>query len=201
VVELVHPQDRYEVSYSDAMAEFYLELRGVPPTAKQLAEFVALTRAMDRNAAGVELPEDRVPGSTFWLVEGEVYLGRVDIRHWLTDDLRRDGGHVGYSIRPSARRNGYGRLSLKLALVECCALGMDRVLVTCDITNEASRRIIEANGGILEDVIGVEGREASTMRFWIDIPVVGAAPEGPSSFAGAARSPTWRLDQRLDGRG
>jgi predicted acetyltransferase len=58
---------------------------------------------------------------------------------------------------------------LQLALVRCRALGLDQVLVTCDVTNEASRRIIEANGGVLEDVLQVEGRDVATMGFWIDL--------------------------------
>jgi len=97
--------------------------------------------------------------------EGEA----LEVRTELTDALRRYGGHVGYAIRPSARRQGHGTTALRLALERCRAIGLARVLVTCDETNAASRRIIEANGGVLEDLVVLQGRPARTMRYWIDV--------------------------------
>jgi predicted acetyltransferase len=148
MAELARPAEQYEASYREAAAESFEADRGRAPTEAELAEWVAVTRAFDDNFAGLALA-DQIPGSTFWLVEGDQYLGRVDIRHRLNEDLRRRGGHIGFEIRPSARRKGYGRLAVHLALAECRRLGLDRVLVTCNATNVASRRIIEANGGAL----------------------------------------------------
>jgi predicted acetyltransferase len=126
----------------------------------------------------VGLPEGFVAGSTFWLVQAGVFVGRVEIRHELNDELRRLGGHVGYAVRPSRRGQGLGTEALALALVECRTLGIDVVLVTCDVDNEPSRRIIERNGGVLEDIINVPGRPVPTMRWWID-PRASAGGPGP----------------------
>jgi predicted acetyltransferase len=129
---------------------------------------VDATRVFDDNFAELALP-DQVPGSTFWLVDADRYLGRVDIRHCLDPALTRYGGHIGFEIRVSERRKGYGRLALQLGLGECRQLGVRRVLVTCEATNAASRNIIEANGGILEDVIDLDDQGTQGMRFWIDM--------------------------------
>jgi len=99
-------------------------------------------------------------------VEGDEYIGRLDIRHHLTEHLRQIGGHIGYGIRPSKRRQGYGRLILKLGLEKAKEMGIEKVLVTCDVTNVGSRKIIEANGGVMENEIQVDG-SPDKARFWI----------------------------------
>nr|WP_319464069.1 GNAT family N-acetyltransferase [Micromonospora sp. RTP1Z1] len=75
------------------------------------------------------------------------------------------GGHIGYGVRPSARRRGVATFALGVALSEAARRGIDPVLVTCDDDNTASARIIERHGGVLEDVRDTElGR---IRRYWI----------------------------------
>ena len=50
---------------------------------------------------------------------------------------------------------------LAAALPRAHAMGIDPVLVTCDVDNVASRRVIEANGGVLENEL--QGK----LRFWV----------------------------------
>lgn len=96
-----------------------------------------------------------------WISSGEEIVGFLAIRHTLNEHLLDQGGHIGYSVRPSHRRQGHASRALGLALPLVASLGIDRVLVTCENDNEASRRTIEANGGVLEDQRG------SKQRFWI----------------------------------
>ena len=96
----------------------------------------------------------------FWMVEGDELIGYVAIRHRLSPWLLDQGGHVGYGVRPSRRREGHATRALGLALVEARALGIERALVTCDHDNVASRRTIERNGGVLED------RRGDKLRYW-----------------------------------
>jgi predicted acetyltransferase len=84
------------------------------------------------------------------------------VRHRLTPWLLDQGGHIGYSVRPSRRREGHASRALALAVRRAAELGLDRVLVTCDDDNEGSRRTIEAAGGVHEDTRGVK------RRYWID---------------------------------
>ena len=99
----------------------------------------------------------------FWIVdEGDDYVGSLALRHELTPFLLREGGHIGYWVRPSARRRGHAREALRLALpLARDEVGLDRVLVTCREANEGSRRAIEANGGVYED------SRNGTRRYWI----------------------------------
>ena len=75
-------------------------------------------------------------------------------------------GHIGYKIRPSERRKGYGKLICRLAIGEARKLGIGDILITCDDDNIGSRKIIEANGGQLQDIID-NNRAALTRRYWI----------------------------------
>jgi predicted acetyltransferase len=91
-----------------------------------------------------------VPYHTFWLVQDETrILGELRLRHRLTEMLAIEGGHIGYNIRPSERRKGYGTLQLRLGLEKARGLRLTRVLVTCDDDNLPSAKIIETNGGVL----------------------------------------------------
>jgi predicted acetyltransferase len=93
------------------------------------------------------------------------HLGAISLRLTLNDFLLRAGGHIGYGVRPSARRRGLATWALGAVLPEARALGLERVLVTCDDANVASARTIESNGGVLEDVRVTE--LGQTRRYWI----------------------------------
>lgn len=106
-------------------------------------------------------PAGFVPDTILWFSDGPTFIGRLAIRHRLTDSLRETGGHIGYDVRPSARRRGHGTEMLRQALPIANALGIDPALVTCDVDNIGSRRVIEANGGRLED------ERLGKLRFWV----------------------------------
>lgn len=106
-------------------------------------------------------PRGLVPATHLWWVAGVEYLGRVHLRHRLTPALWEVGGHLGYHVVPPHRRRGHATAMLAETLPFAAALGIDELLVTCDVDNEASRRVIEANGGELEDRRGVK------LRFWV----------------------------------
>ncbi|NEE01352.1 GNAT family N-acetyltransferase [Phytoactinopolyspora halotolerans] len=106
-------------------------------------------------------PGGHVPATTMWWVDGTDYLGRIAIRHRLTDSLWRLGGHIGYDVRPSARRQGHATAMLKSALPIARDLGIEQALVTCDDDNVASRKVIENNGGVFENQI------ERKLRFWV----------------------------------
>jgi predicted acetyltransferase len=96
-------------------------------------------------------PAHHVPATTLWWVEGQEYLGRIAVRHRLTPALLEAGGHIGYDVRASARRRGYATAMLAAVRPVAHALGIDPALITCEDTNVASWRVIEANGGVYED--------------------------------------------------
>lgn len=99
--------------------------------------------------------------------ENEV-IGVVNIRHCLTEELLRTGGHIGYGIKPSMRRKGYATRLLNLSLEECQKLGLKKILITCDKENEGSRKTIQHNGGQMENEF-VENDGNIVQRYWISI--------------------------------
>ncbi len=115
------------------------------------------------------VPEGRIGSTTLFTCrrsDGRI-VGIVDIRHSLSPFLLDRGGHIGYSVRPSQRRQGVATAQLALALQECRKLGIDRALVTCDKHNLGSARTIQKNGGVLENEVG-EGNEV-IQRYWIQL--------------------------------
>lgn len=107
------------------------------------------------------LPESWVPASFRWILEDGQLVGTIAVRHRLTDALLVVGGHIGYAVRPSARRRGVASAALRLALGLAGRIGIDPALVTCEADNVASARTIEACGGVLEDVRG------TSRRYWV----------------------------------
>jgi predicted acetyltransferase len=99
-----------------------------------------------------------VPVTELWFVDGSDYLGTVIIRHHLTPALEREGGHLGYHVVPGHRRRGHATQMLAQALAVCQRLGLGQVLVTCAVDNQGSRRVIEANGGVLDRIVDGEAR-------------------------------------------
>lgn len=110
-----------------------------------------------------------VPDSTFFALDitRNIFVGAVNIRHYLNERLLKMGGHIGDGIRPSERRKGYATAMIGLALEECKKLGIDKVLMVCDKNNIGSRKSIINNGGILENEIEVDGD--IEQRFWITL--------------------------------
>ena len=111
--------------------------------------------------AGTPCPAER-HGSPRWIVEDGRVLGGIALRHIFDDDI----GHIGYGVRPSARRRGLATWALAEMLQEARAvLAVDRVLVPCLADNIASARTIERNGGVLEGIRVTD--HGPVARYWI----------------------------------
>jgi predicted acetyltransferase len=131
---------------------------------------------LDERERGVDLPPGQVPSTFLFAFVDERIVGRVSIRHRLTDALIHTGGHVGYVVVPECRRRGYATAMLRQALdIARERLGIDRVMVSCDDDNVGSIRTIERNGGTLENVVA--GPDATpTRRYWIETRGRGTGP-------------------------
>lgn len=168
-MKLIRPSYKYLGSYWSAIRE---EKRHRPDAEPYYTNPWTVVRRSRRNEAGLSLAPGWVPSTTFWLVDDEQFIGTVNIRHELNSSLRAYGGHIGYGVRYSENNKGYGTMLLGMALeYSRDALELDRVLVTCNDLNIPSARVIEKNGGILEDKIinHVDGSTVLTRRYWIDL--------------------------------
>jgi predicted acetyltransferase len=175
----VEPEKLQLFQPSHALREEFLAFRAEFPANEEIpglasmnsGDFDTDVRSALSHAKGIGLADGWVPAHTFWLVRNErTIIGVLQIRHSLTPFLEREGGHIGYSVRPSERGKGYATRMLGMALEEARRLGLKRVLITCDKRNVASARVIQKNGGRLENEIAsrLPDREL-TQRYWIEL--------------------------------
>jgi len=164
MLELAEPSKEYEKSFIEAAHEFANE--GSPEGSEAISDFDAYISNLRAESEGKSLKPNYVPASTFWLIDDGSYIGRVNIRHSLNKTLEKVGGHIGYAIRPTKRKQGYGRAALEMALPQAKKIGLSRVLITCDEDNMGSRKIIESSGGRLRDTVS-EKQGKLTRRYWI----------------------------------
>ncbi len=155
-MKMVFPHIAYKEKAIDYIREFYeygSEINGTGSLDRYLKEHTYedwLEKIIgDMDIANI--PESRVPGLTYFYVreEDDRIVGMVNIRLALNDFLRNEGGHIGYSIRPTERRRHYATGMLSAALKVCDTIGIKEVLVSCDKENIASAGVIRNCGGVL----------------------------------------------------
>jgi len=169
---LVIPRVEYESSYRNYISEIKANDDSMIPFVLNLPndDFNSFLSEVHGYARGEGLAPEFVAHSTFWLIENSSEIvGIANIHHELTEKLKIEGGHIGYSIRPSRRGQGYGNAILNESLKEARKLGILKVLITCDKENVPSARVILRNGGTLESESYVEARQAVVQRYWINL--------------------------------
>ncbi len=114
---------------------------------------------------------EKVPAETYFLVResDNKIIGMINIRLRLNDDLKRFGGHIGYSIRPTERRKGYNKINLYLGLKKCAEHGIDRVMIDCAVDNIGSDKTIKSLGGVLERTELDSSDNELVNVYWINV--------------------------------
>jgi predicted acetyltransferase len=159
-----------EQSFKCAVNEFLTDKSGFEfafnyDTSIHFSEYI---RMVNDWSSGFNLPDKFVPNTFLVGLVNNKIIGRVSIRHILSEYLAVAGGHIGYGIVPSERYKSYGTMLLKLAIPVAFSLGIYRILITCDNDNFGSRKIIEKNGGIFENLIEDPYSKIIKRRYWIE---------------------------------
>lgn len=164
--KLVTPQRKYSASWQIIVEKFRHDAKSIGLW-KILGDpgniDLCISNAGDYSQ-GRNLPSGWVPCSMFWMIDGDDIVGIVNIRHQLNESLFERGGHIGYEIVPSERNKGYGKKILALSIIKAKEIGIHKILITSFEDNIASRKIIEANGGKLENKIIASGEDKPTCR-------------------------------------
>ena len=173
-VRLIEPTIELESEFFAMIKEFKIEGREVIDGIGSIdvKNFKNSIKQAKNHAKGIGLPDGWVPASTYWLICQNRIVGTCNLRHELNEFLRKFGGHVGFSVRPSERKKGFGTLMLGLLLGKAQELGIMRALVTCDDNNIASARVIEKNDGKFVDKV-TNDSEVLIRRYWIDLSMGG----------------------------
>lgn len=163
--------DQYKEAYIDSLKQIEIGnmkkhcLMFINPDEEDIIQHFRDSRDQSK------LPPHYVPSYDYFAVDDDKFIGVIHIRIRLTENLFRYGGHIGYGINPKYWKMGYGKKVLKLGLEQCKNLIEDeKILITCDDDNIGSYKIIESNGGILENKVENEdgGEKFLTRRYWIE---------------------------------
>lgn len=180
MIKLVIPSVKYKETFISAVKEMK-QLQGfISPSVKQFAEYdldklehdfdnYIVTPLID-TMNGVNLPKGFVPATEYWIIKDEQFVGRICLRHKLTEFMEKYIGHIGYMVVPSFRKQGIARLALKYVLQEAYKRGLSEVLIICEENNYISKHmLLQAikNYGGHEDVFQ-EKNGTKMLRYWIN---------------------------------
>lgn len=172
-IELVKLTSEYQTQLSDMLTEWKADIEKNNTNNSPWAIFRNDFHDFDSYLENLEIKEGNkdglVPDTTLFCLDKDrnIFVGAVNIRHYLNEYLLQCGGHIGDGIRPSERRKGYATAMIGLALKECKKLGIDKVLMCCDKENIGSAKSIQKNGGVLENEIEKDG--TIEQRYWISL--------------------------------
>lgn len=172
-IELVRLTPEYQDQLFDMLTEWKTDIEenhtNHSPWAIFRNDFLDFDAYLENLEIKKETEEGRVPDTTLFCLDRDrnIFVGAVNIRHYLNEELLLTGGHIGDGIRPSERRKGYATAMIALALEECKKLGIERVLMCCDKDNIGSAKSILRNGGVLENEVEEDGH--LEQRYWIQL--------------------------------
>lgn len=167
-LKLVKLSEQYKDQLFEMMGEWTAANEKIVPYAIRKNDYHNFEYYLDNLEIKEEI-DGEVPDTTLFCldVDRNIFVGAVNIRHYLNEAMLLNGGHIGDGIRPSERRKGYATKMIGLALEECKKLGIDKVLMVCDKNNIGSAKSIMNNGGVLENEVVVDG--ITEQRYWITL--------------------------------
>ena len=167
-LKLVKLEEKYISQLNNMMDEWSSAEETIIPYAiakEDYRDFEKYLKSLDTS----ELVPDKVPDSTYFCldIKRNIFVGAINIRHYLNDALLFSGGHIGGGVRPSERRRGVSTCMIKLSLEKFKELNVEKILITCDKSNIGSAKSIVNNGGILDSEFVKDG--VLRQRYWITI--------------------------------
>lgn len=85
----------------------------------------------------------------FFAFDNDELVGILSLRPEIKGNLLEKYGHIGYGVKPNARRKGYATEMLNYAIQKCKEFGLEKVRLGCYKENTGSAKTIEKCGGVL----------------------------------------------------
>lgn len=162
------------IEYINEFVEYNSEINGTGGLDKIIEGYTfeqALERCLSMEDENYAKKINRCQSKTFLLIRenDNRIVGTINVRWNLTEAMKRFGGNIGYGIRPTERRKGYNKINLYLGMQEAQKLGLDRVMLDCDVNNLGSDRTLKALGGVLERTEFDPEDNILTNVYWFDV--------------------------------
>ena len=162
------------IEYINEFVEYNSEINGTGGLDKIIEGYTfeqALARCLSMEDEIYAKKINRCQSKTFLLIRenDNRIVGTINVRWNLTEAMKRFGGNIGYGIRPTERRKGYNKINLYLGMQEAQKLGLDRVMLDCDVNNLGSDRTLKALGGVLERTEVDPEDNILTNVYWFDV--------------------------------
>ena len=145
---------------------FDCNFEGLENISKQVT-YDSFLEQLEKNKHQELIKPEYSPQTTFGVFDDNKLVGGFNLRHIIKGNLINHGGNIGYLIRPSERKKGYGTIMLGLALEKAREIGLEKVLISCREDNIGSAKIIEKNDGVYENDYYDEQLNKTYKRYWI----------------------------------
>ena len=159
------------IDYINEFYQYNSEINGSGGLDRYVKDYEGWLEKLEKDYAMIP-SEERVPARTYFLVResDNRIVGMINIRLALNERLKKFGGHIGYSIRPTERQKGYNKVNLYLALEVCQQHGIKEVFMDCDKENPASAKTMQSLGGkLIREYYDDENAKCVVQDYIIDV--------------------------------
>lgn len=167
--ELTISDKEQVIEMSNEIKNYDNNYEGLSNTIKDIKDYNLLLEKLEKNKHQELIKPNLSPQTTYGVFKDNKLIGMFHLRHVIKGELINHGGNIGYLIRPSERKKGYGTKMLELALDKAKELNLDKVLISCREENIASKKVIEKNGGIYENNYYDKEKDNTYRRYWIHL--------------------------------